>query len=696
MAATLADSLEVVLPEVPAALVPQSFHDDLRALARKLPPVPRCGFEVRLGASPEVDFQQNIVHRDSEPGTLLAHVSRSAGNGLAWGRLEGFLTGWTDASSVLHAGIKDLWLELDRRPATSLSVFVGLPRAPTPAADSMILVGEALDRLASPAVWSRWRATLERCLDACRDGTYISHIGLMLGRATPGLRLNVKRLEPDDVGDYLQRVGWPGDADEPLELFRRLHPHVDLVAPCLDVAEHVGERIGFECHLERQPPAESRWEALLDELVGSGWCTSEKRDALLAWPGRVVPGHGTPTWPPELVRASLRQPADHFTSFVRQLSHVKVVYEPGRAVEAKGYFGFLHSWLRPASDPGARVRNGTRPRRGKGVTGAVAAATEFLLASRTSAGWWRDFSGTSGATEDWSDAFGWSDELVTAFVGAALARMPDARAQGASHRAWDLLVERRLPVGGWGYNAQAPVDASSTAWGLRLAAATGFRDSPPARKAHRVLEQHGLSDGGVATYREADCPRFRVASLTPPDGSYGGWCRTSHPCVTAAAAAVGGEPRREFLRRAQHDDGSWDAYWWRGGEYTTALAAEALSSTGRADDRHRVKAAVHWAIARLEPEGAVAGSPFATAWCIRVLRLAEPGTAASAQLGRSVAWLLDRQEPDGGWPASARLLAPRPDATDRTAGDTPPAASLDECRTYTTSTVLSALAGSLA
>jgi hypothetical protein len=696
MAATLADSLDVVLPEVPSALVPGSLHPHLRALSRELPAVPRCGFEVRLGDSPEVDFQQNIVGDDGEPGRLLAHVSRSTGSGLPWGRLDDFLRGWTDPSSVLHAGIKDLWLELDRPPDASLSVFLGLPRAPAPAAERMTLAEAALDRLASPAVWSPWLGTLERCLDACRNGAYVSHIGLMLGRATPGLRLNVKRLEPGDVGDYLRRVGWPGDMDEPLELFRRLHPRVDLLALCLDVAEHVGERLGFECHLEGQPPAEPRWESLLEDLVGSGWCMSEKRDALLAWPRSIVPGDRTAAWPPELVRDSLRQPDDHFTSFVRRLSHVKVVYEPGRAVEAKGYFGFLHHWLRPPNAPEPQVRNRAQARRGTGVPGAVSAATEFLLASRTGAGRWCDFSGTSGATEGWSEIFGSSDELVTAFVGEALARAPAPRAQGASRRAFKLLVERRAPVEGWGYNALAAVDASSTAWGLRLAAAVGLRDSPAARKAHRVLERHGLPDGGVSTYHEADCPRPRAAGLTPPDGSYGGWCRTSHPCVTAAAAGVGGEPLREFLRRAQHDDGSWDAYWWPDREYSTALAAEALSSTGRADDRDRVKAAIHWTSGRLEPDGAIAESAFATAWCIRVLRLAEPGTAAPAHLDRSVAWLMDRQEPDGGWAASALLLAPRPDATDRTAVDTPPAACLDEGRTYTTATVLSALVGSLA
>jgi squalene cyclase len=155
------------------------------------------------------------------------------------------------------------------------------------------------------------------------------------------------------------------------------------------------------------------------------------------------------------------------------------------------------------------------------------------------------------------------------------------------------------------------------------------------------------------------------------------------------------ERRREFLRHAQRDDGSWAAYWWEDDEYATALAAEALAATGRPDDRPRVESAVRWTLARIGQDGAAAGSPFATAWCVRILHLAADAAAVREQRARSVAWLMHRQEPDGGWPASARLVAPRPDVTDRAASPVPPAASLDEARTFTTATVLSALTRSI-
>jgi hypothetical protein len=124
------------------------------------------------------------------------------------------------------------------------------------------------------------------------------------------------------------------------------------------------------------------------------------------------------------------------------------------------------------------------------------------------------------------------------------------------------------------------------------------------------------------------------------------------------------------------------------------MAAEALAATGRPDDRRRVAAAVDWCAARLGEDG-VEGSPFPTALCVRALCLDD--TADTDELrDRAVARLLDAQEPDGGWPASALLLAPRPDATDRHAGPVPPMATLDENRIFTTTTVLSALTRSRA
>src|SRR5947209_497868 len=105
----LADSLELMLPELREAIVPAELHGDLRDFVKRLAPVHRLGFEVRLGGPHPVDVQQGIVAADQEVERLTAHLHRSSADGLRWGRLEDLVAGWGDPSSPLHAGIEDLW-----------------------------------------------------------------------------------------------------------------------------------------------------------------------------------------------------------------------------------------------------------------------------------------------------------------------------------------------------------------------------------------------------------------------------------------------------------------------------------------------------------------------------------------------------------------------------------------------------------
>jgi len=276
-------------------------------------------------------------------------------------------------------------------------------------------------------------------------------------------------------------------------------------------------------------------------------------------------------------------------------------------------------------------------------------------------------------------------------VGCALAQSNGREARRAADGVWSMLARRRMPVGGWGYRRQIAVDGDSTAWGLRLAQALGTSDSAPARAAYSALEDYRAFDGGIVAYTEAACPKPSAPSQTPPNRSYAGWCATSHACVTAATAGLGDLRALDWLRGAQRKDGSWASYWWVDDEYATALAAEALAGWGRTADRGRVEAAARWSLQRIGPDGSVNSSPFATALALRALHLHRDAPEAAERINASLGWLAQQQEADGGWTASARLISPRPDLTDRDSSPIAPMTTLDEARTFTTATVLSAL-----
>jgi hypothetical protein len=727
----LTESFDIVRPDLPGVLVAPEVVPRLRKAAHLLAPIPafRVGLECRLSAdSSQVDLQQGLINRDGEPAILAEHLASLFAAAdrplpLAWNRLCDFGAAWSDPNSPLHTAITEFWLEFDiageREAPISASislipsVFVGLDQKLLPTREANTCAETALEILLGSQFSPVLRQNLGRCFNVCPEGVLISHVGAMLSRETEALRMNIKGLSLDQTPAFLKQVGWPAPADE-LIIF--MEPYLDLVDEirlCLDIGTGIYPRAGLECFIQGQPDHNPRWAAFLDRLVADGLCASDKREALLAWPGQLDPASSTALWPAGLIIESLLQPSDHFNFLSRQFNHVKVTYQPQHPLEAKAYLGFVRAWWSPKSTPPKtsnsdaldcdaigvqekrvevhKVQPGAASRAVGNVDleTALQLAIVFLLGARNQKGCWRDF----------HDCAGGSDEWVTAFVGVALAGGSDKRARQAANQAWSLLVQRQRPSGGWGYNILLPPDADSTAWSLRLAHAVGAGNSPPVQIARLFLNAHLLPDSGVASYREEVCAGLApYLSAAPANGSYAGWS-VAHTCVTAAVAAIEdlGQHPRNFLRSTQRPDGSWKGYWWDGDEYTTALAAEALAETRQVDDQAQAQTAVEWAIQKIQPSGAVYSvgqgddSAFATAWCIRILALADNFQRVREPLQQAVNWLLEQQKPGGVWISSARLRTPPAHVVHPEEHAAPLPVFLDRAGIFTTATVLSAL-----
>lgn len=280
------------------------------------------------------------------------------------------------------------------------------------------------------------------------------------------------------------------------------------------------------------------------------------------------------------------------------------------------------------------------------------------LCARAGAGHWRGFPTLAGESDVWVTGF------VLAHVTAFIKRRRVTRA------ARDFLLSRRHADGGWSYGGEVPPDADSTAWCLM--ALEGSRQlSPGERRAGVAFLWSHATDEGVATYRADSGIRDYIRA--PPEHSIDGWT-SAHPDVTAAALLAGepGGGRGEVLAglvSGQRGTGFWDAYWWRGPHYTTALVLRllALRRLRLSDDRARL---LLGALRReqLADGGYSLGAstrldPFTTALALESLsRLSyvggkrERGVAASA--------LLREQQPDGGWRGDYLLRLPAPDVTD--------------------------------
>lgn len=720
----LADSLTLVLPALDVALASAESVRRITLLAGTLAPIHRAGFECRLETDdPQVDFQQGIRCREEEPEALAEFIAaRLSGldsrQARSWRALAALCRAASAPGSPLAKSLSELWLEFDVPPVAedgsaeleldhiSPSVFARVRPGPEAPNHAAVVFGLLTEGREMPALEHH----LSRCIIACSDGAYVSHVALMLGREPAALRVNVSGLPLRLLPRYLEEIGWPGPADEIRRLAGTLLQFVDTIVIALDMGDQVEPRIGLECFFSEWHTVDPRWDYLLDHLVDAGLCSPGMRNALLAWPGRVSPADAPGPWPEQLLIDGLLQPAHLFGVLDRRLSHVKLVHAPGAPLRAKGYFGFEPIRLTPGGRPlreaedaadapppasgdlGHPSPNGSSTK--ASITQAIQRATEYLLGKRNQAGMWRDFyaRGRPGVSSRFMA--GTSDEWVTAYVGWALATGTARESLDAAREAWDLLSARRGVRDGWGYNAQCPADADSTAWTLRLAQSLGVAETDRIRNARAFLLRH-RAGGGIACYRPEDS-RILARAVQMP-GPFDGWC-APHVSITAAAATLGlGHELAEFLITQQLGDGSWTDYWWDDDEVTTARAVEALLLDGGDVSREAALRGVRWAVART-PSGSgptppehSSVTPFATALCVETLARGFSHEPNPGVLRQGVMRLLGLQRANGSFEPSARLRAPAPGAMTIEASGEKTQRSPDHDAIYTTATALAAL-----
>jgi hypothetical protein len=717
---TLAASLGTVLPSLPRELVGDTAVEALMRMAGTLAPIHCAGFEVRLDEDPTVDLVQRIAATRGEPDRLGRHIEAT---GLdrhpVWRRVAALCRAWSSPQSLAHRSVLAAFLGFDAATAGAAQPIPSLYLSLEPGAgvqqDLADLIGDTATMLRGAPLSPATMAAVAACRDALPAGAAVADLGFMLARPVDALRLVVARMPRGAAAGYLSGLPWVGPPPDVTSAEALLPADLQHVILSLDVAAGVLPRVGFECDPGYAEADLPNWVEALDALTGGGLCNGPKRDALLRWPGHIEPVDVDHRWPGCLLQESLLNRSDQFLVLARRLTFLKLVCDQHGVQQAKAYFGYGPRSFVPGASPqglpGPPTRSAggllenvvaggerrSRPGAGSAMSGAdVSAATlqaaaqraaRFLLERRGADGLWLEFPRVLRGTDEW----------VTAYLADALAGLRDERCLGAAASAWQALCARRGATDGWGYNADLPVDADSTLWGLRLAAALGRGQEPRARAARRVLEAHRVPDG-VATYAPAAEPGLRrLLGDADLRGIF-----AAHTCVTAAAAAPEalGAGIAATLRKRQEPDGRWRGYWWSDDEYATWLAVDALARGPTAGSEEALRRAGRWALRRFERARVVwsrelaAPSSFAGALCLAIMIAS--GAARSEDAGehtalRALAALLEAQQPDGGWPAAALMRMPPPEEADGDARPAETAVSADDRRLFTTATVLRAL-----
>ena len=357
---SMEEYVNLAAPHLHPALVSAEERARILEIARLLPPVSSI-FECRLGTEvAQADFLLRFTPPDGSRGQLIEYLDQveSAGEGRHqpfWQALRTFCGAWTEPGALLDREIMAVWLELD--------LFGTRDRIPAPcfffdfaeAAEAREEAAHAILSLlfAAPLPEATHRS-VARCLEALPPGGKLFSVGAMFNRGPHAVRLCLSHIPPHQLVPYLAAIGWDGPRGELESVVARLADGVDHVALAVDVGERVFSTVGVEFHIEGETARRKvRWGRFLDALVEDGSCVPAKRDAVLGWLGQMHSRSAPDAWPRNLREAAAQAGPDVLSTFIRQLSHVKVVYVPGEPLQAKAYLEFLHRWLR--FDPARRA-----------------------------------------------------------------------------------------------------------------------------------------------------------------------------------------------------------------------------------------------------------------------------------------------------------------------------------------------------
>ena len=264
-----------------------------------------------------------------------------------WRQIAEFSEAWADPTFSLQKHIKCFWLEFDM-PDTSPTIFIPsvffgpekLPEgiASNDASQYRWLLDSALPLLRGQQLSKKIQHHVLNCIKKIPATASLFQVGTMLSRSSNDVRLYINRIHPKDIIPYLKSLGWSDETGEFQSLIDGLQTKADRFVLSFDVTETgIGPRLGIEFSFaSNRFHQETRWKELFDYLVEKGMCLPEKRDALIGYSGVEHTNILGSVMKP-LTSASCHLDDLLSSTLVRYISHIKIAFRPGRALEAKAY-----------------------------------------------------------------------------------------------------------------------------------------------------------------------------------------------------------------------------------------------------------------------------------------------------------------------------------------------------------------------
>ena len=292
-----------------------------------------------------VDVHQRLSRGYEAARAIIDSLNAIDEHSRSWEKVSPLLREWVRPGSLLGRQVLEIWLEHDSGE-TNLSprLFLGFEKG-LGLNDYGRLIRNLVASILGRDAMLALTPGLDQCLSACGPAQYPAYLGLAPDGRIEDIRLNIKGLALDGVFEYLAAAGWEGDY-KALENIDGLLSLAGNVILCLDIGRKIRPRLGFECSFPDGRGMENGWEAFLNDLIDRGLCTSNQRDAFLAWPGKIVPEVDSEDWPEGLIIESLLTETKRCSFFNLDVSHLKLTLDPGPNSSAKAYLWFDHRWGR--------------------------------------------------------------------------------------------------------------------------------------------------------------------------------------------------------------------------------------------------------------------------------------------------------------------------------------------------------------
>jgi len=276
----------------------------------------------------------------------------------AWQHVQSFAQHWTDAHSILHTNVLGLWLEFDIDSASQdipiPCVFIHTTpiHAATRDSDYDWLLETGLPLLLGHTLSSNVRNHLQQAFKKLPASASVMDVGVMLSRTSSGVRLVYRHLQPQEIVPYLQSLDWTDTDNELASLIDELTEFASRLVLHITITDQgVSPKIGLECSFAPDLyQFETRWTSLFHYLERKQICLPGKQEIITDFMGADLEDTTT-AFSLNHYTTAVRIPHAHYAkALVRYLSHVKIVYNPGHALEAKAYPGVrLFGALSPAA-----------------------------------------------------------------------------------------------------------------------------------------------------------------------------------------------------------------------------------------------------------------------------------------------------------------------------------------------------------